>query len=77
MISSKVFVVLRGSPEGDQHILAVTNVTEEVVEIHISLKDLGMKKTLWKDLLNGLSWKAEGDILCLTIGPYGVLWLKP
>ncbi|MDT8273379.1 MAG: sugar phosphorylase, partial [Desulfomonilia bacterium] len=77
MLSPGVFAVLRGSPEGDEHILAVTGVTGEAFEIQVSLKDLGVDQTRWKDLLSDSEWNAEEGILSLTIRPYGVVWLKP
>jgi len=77
MLSPKVFAVFRVSPEGDQHILAVIGVSGQTVEIQISLKKLGVDQVQWKDLLSGWEWTAERDILCLTIEPYGVVWLKP
>lgn len=77
MLSSKVFAVLRISPEGDQHILALTGVTAQTVEIRVPLEDLGIAYTRWRDLLGGREWEADGDILCLKIEPYNVVWLKP
>lgn len=77
MLSPKVFAVLRGSPGGDEHILAVTGVTGQTVKVRIRLKDLGLERVHWKDLLSGRQWTAQGGVLSLEIGPYGVVWLKP
>ena len=43
----------------------------------ISLKDTGVKQTLWRDILLGDEYKADGNILKITIKPYGIVWLKP
>ena len=77
MLSPGVFAVLRGSPEGDEHILAVTGVTGEALEIQVSLKHLGVDRARWTDLLSDRECNAEEGILSLTIRPYGVVWLKP
>jgi len=77
MLSPKVFAVLRVSPESDQRILAVTGITEKTVEVQIPLKYLEVDQVQWRDLLSGREWTAEREILCLTIEPYGVVWLKP
>lgn len=77
MLSPKVFAVLRGSPGGGEHILAVTGVTGQTVEVCVRLKDLGSGRAHWKDLLSGRQWTAAGGVLSLTIEPYGIVWLKP
>jgi sucrose phosphorylase len=77
MTSPAVFSVLRTSPEGDEHVLALTNVSNRVVEIEITLSDLGLDQGHWRDLLSGKEKKAEGRRLFLTLQPYDVLWLKP
>ena len=77
MLSTKVFAVFRSSPGGDEHILAITGVTGQTIEIGVRLKDLGVDRTQWKDLLSGRQWTTKGGILSLTIEPYGVVWLKP
>jgi sucrose phosphorylase len=77
MLSSKVFAVLRVSPEGSQHVLAITGVTGESVGIEVRLKDLNVSQCRWRDLLGGGEWTAREEVLHLVVEPYGVLWLKP
>ncbi len=77
MISSDVFTVLRTSPEKDQHILAMTNVTNRACNIEVSLSELGIEEKRWYDLVSEKEWKAEGDSLLITLQPYDVVWLKP
>lgn len=77
MISSDVFSVLRTSPEGDQHILTMTNVTSWVTTLEISLSEIGIQETRWYDLVSEQEWKAEEKKLSITLQPYDVIWLKP
>jgi len=77
MISPDVFVVLRVSPEGDQHILTMTNVTDRASSIEIPRSDLGLKKTKWRDLMTEKEWTVERDQLSITMQPYDVIWLVP
>lgn len=77
MISPDVFTVLRTSPEGDQHILAMTNVTSRVCRIEISLSELNLKETRWYDLINEKEWAAKNKKLSITLQPYDVVWLRP
>jgi hypothetical protein len=77
MISPDVFTVLRVSPESDQHILTMTNVTSRICTIEIPLSELSVQETRWHDLLSEKEWKAEGKELSITLQPYDVIWLKP
>jgi sucrose phosphorylase len=77
MVSSEVFTVLRTSPEGDEHILTMTNVTKRTAEIQISLSDLNIQETHWYDLLAEKDWIAEKNRISVTLEPYDVIWLKP
>jgi sucrose phosphorylase len=76
-ISSKIFAVLRTSPEGDQRILALTNVSDRACRIEILLSELGTRETDWFDLVSGMEWMAEDGTLHLTLQPYDVIWLQP
>jgi len=77
MTVPEIFSVLRTSPEGDQHILTLTNVTRQDIEVSISLQLLKLEFTHWFDLVEEKPWIAEGEKLRLSLGPYDVLWLKP
>ena len=77
MISRQVFSVLRISPEGDQHLLTLTNVTNRTCPIEIPLSDLKVNEHSWYDLLNEKVWKAENGKLSIPLKPYDVIWLKP
>ena len=77
MISPNVFTVFRTSPEGDQHILTMTNVTSRECHMEIPLLELNMEETRWYDLLSEKEWMAEDKKLSLTFKPYDIIWLKP
>jgi len=77
MISPDVFTVLRTSPEGDQRILAMTNVTSRVCRIEIPLSEFNLKETRWYDLINEKEWAAKNKKLSITLQPYDVVWLRP
>ncbi len=75
--SPEVFALLRTSPEGDEHILALTNVANRVIDIELPLDQIGVREAGWYDLVRGGKWSAEGDKLAVRLEPYDVLWLKP
>jgi sucrose phosphorylase len=77
MISPDVFTILRISPEGDQHVLAMTNVTNRESSIDIPLSDLGVAENGWHDLVGDTECTAEDGKLSITLLPYDIIWLKP
>lgn len=76
-LSPKIFAVLRRSPNGDQHILCLTNVTSEEVPIAIPMTDLGITDTQWYDLVGHSGWTTDGQKLTGSLHPYAVTWLIP
>ncbi|MFC2169819.1 alpha-glucosidase C-terminal domain-containing protein [Acidobacteriota bacterium] len=77
MISPGVFTVLRTSPEMDQHILTMTNVTNRECRLEISLSEIESSESQWYDLINGKELSAENQMLRITLHPYDVIWLQP
>ena len=75
-VSPDVFTVLRASPEGDERILAMTNVTPRQARVEIPVSESGARETRWLDLLSEKEWMAEEGKLKLTLEPYDVIWLK-
>ena len=63
------FTVLRSSPEKDQHVLTMTNVTNRVCRVEISLSDLKINEENRFDLLAGKEWLAEGEKLMPSFKP--------
>jgi len=76
-LSSDVFALLRTSPEGDEHILAVTNVTDRASRVEFSCRDLGIEETQWYDMMAGRGWTERDGIVSINLEPYDVLWLAP
>jgi len=76
MNSPDVFTVLRTSPEGDERILTMTNVTPRQTRIEIPLSECGTQETHWFGLINEKEWMAEEGKLKVTLEPYDVIWLK-
>jgi glycosidase len=76
-LSHHAFVVLRTSPEGNDHVLALTNVTGKELQLEISLKALGFDEKLWVDLIGEKHWEVVGSRLQVVLRPYDVAWLKP
>jgi sucrose phosphorylase len=77
MVSPSVFTVLRISPEGDQHVLTMTNVTGRECTVEIPCSEMGVQEKHWHDLLNGGEYILIDQQLCITLQPYEVVWLKP
>jgi sucrose phosphorylase len=76
-LSTRVFAVLRISPEGDRRVLALTNVTNEVVRVECPIADLGVNDQDWYDLVAGEHWNGSAITLRVELGPYDVMWLVP
>jgi len=77
MLSPDIFAVLRISPDGDQRILALTNITKKVCHMEVPISELSAGETHWYDLVSGMEWMAEKEKLYLTLQPYDTIWLKP
>jgi sucrose phosphorylase len=71
-----VFTILRTSPEGDERILAMTNVTPRRIRVEIPVSESGARETHWRDLLSENEWVAEEGKLKVAMEPYDVIWLK-
>ena len=76
-LTPEVFAVLRIAPEGERHILALTNVTSKDCQLEIPLSLLGVKETQWYDLVRQRGWMAQDQTLNLTLQPYDIFWLIP
>jgi sucrose phosphorylase len=76
MVSPDVFTVLRTSPQGDEQILTMTNVTSREIRIEIPLSECGAEQTRWLDLVSEREWMAIDKKLSVTLEPYDVIWLK-
>ena len=77
ILSPAVFSVIRTSPEGDQMILTLINITGRPCRLEVPLSELGTDETRWYDLVSGMEWMTEDERLYLSLQPYDVLWLTP
>ncbi len=76
-VSPSVFALLRTSPEGDEHVLTLTNITNRETGIEVPIERAGVRDARWYDLIRGEEWLAEGEDLRIRLRPYAILWLKP
>ncbi len=76
-LDPRVFAVLRTSPEGDERVLALVNVTSGPFGLAVPLRVHGLPEAdSWRDLITGKVWGTDGGTLPLTLDPYDVLWLQ-
>ncbi len=76
-MAKPVFALRRTSPDGDEHVLALTNVSSQPCTVEVPLEQAGVASANWYDFVSGRGWSASGGRLTLALGPYDVLWLKP
>jgi glucosylglycerate phosphorylase len=75
-LGESTFALLRTSPIGEQRVLCVHNVTEEVQSITLAPRNLGLAaKGRWQDLLSGDEYTGAGGGLVMDLPPYAVRWL--
>lgn len=73
-----LFALVRTSPDGDEKIICIHNVSNAPQPFQVNLKALSIQHTaVLRDTISGTSYPvSDGDDLTLTVGPYEVLWLK-
>ncbi len=76
-IQPEIFAVLRTSPDKDQHILALVNVTDEEVQATIPMKTVNIFKQKWFDVISQNMYKFNEEDITITVKPYNVIWLEP
>jgi sucrose phosphorylase len=77
MLSKDVFSVLRVSPEGEEHILCLTNVANKFSRVQVTFSEIGVSEAHWYDLFGKRGWVAKGNKLDVSLQPYDVIWLMP
>lgn len=75
--SPAVFAVLRTSPEGDQRVLSLINVTEGATRFSVEASELEVDASQWNDLISGMRFRVTEDRLEVELGPCAVVWLSP
>ena len=76
-ISPAVLTLVRTSPEEDQVILSLINVTPRAHHLEVPVEDTGSDASLWYDLVSGVEWMVDEGRLAFTVQPYDVVWLQP
>ncbi len=76
-IQPEIFVVLRTSPDKDQHILSLINVTGDEIQMTIPMKTVNISKQKWYDLISQDMYTFKEEEISLTLKPYDVVWLEP
>jgi sucrose phosphorylase len=76
-LSPFVFALLRISPDEDEYILTLTNVTGREVQLNISLKETCINKGIWRDIIDESLNEAHKGDLKVIMGAYDVKWLMP
>jgi glucosylglycerate phosphorylase len=76
-LGPEIFAVLRTSPEGDQHILALTSVANRHISVEVPLSLLGLEDARWHDIVTEKDLETVQGKLVLALAPYDVLWLLP
>ncbi|MCP5004040.1 MAG: sugar phosphorylase, partial [Planctomycetes bacterium] len=74
-VTPEIFAVLRTSPNKDQHILSLVNITDKVCDLEIPMKKMGILRNEWYDLIGRNKYSFKEEIINLTLGPYDVVWL--
>ncbi len=76
-IKPEIFAVLRTSPNKDQHILSLVNVTDKKHQVTIPMKTINIFKKSWYDLISQNRHTFENDNIDVELNPYDVAWLEP
>lgn len=87
-LSPQCFVLLRVSPNGEEHLLTITNISHQTCQLEIPLEELQLdnspsiwgntpENNYWYDLIGNRGWRVQQQKILLVLHPYDVLWLVP
>ena len=76
-IAPEIFSILRTSPDGNEKILSLINISSKVCHLEIPLSDLQSAETHWFDIVSEVEWMSENGILYINMNPYDIVWLEP
>ena len=76
-VSPRVFAVLRSSPEGDAHLLCLTNLSPRPCRVQAQAPQCGIRPRAFHDLLADQGHPCRGESFNLELAPYQVAWLEP
>ncbi len=75
-VSPSFFTILRSSIDGEEHILTITNVTDQKQIFSLPLGALELSIPQWINILNPQKFPADDGVIQFEVEPYGVYWLK-
>jgi sucrose phosphorylase len=75
-LETKVFSVLRISPDAKERILALINVSSQTCLTEIYLSDLSSSEIVWNDVISKREFTFTEGRLLLALQPYDVVWMK-
>ncbi|MCD6402134.1 MAG: hypothetical protein J7L73_09425 [Anaerolineales bacterium] len=76
-VGETVFALMRISPEGNERVLCLHNVSAKEQRFVVSNGEIDLpKRGLVHDLVSGLDIEIENHTLHLTFQPFQVMWLK-
>jgi sucrose phosphorylase len=75
-ISESLFSVLRSTPDGKEHILALINVTSKLQSIEIDLPEVCSLAVEWQDIISRAGWLCKNGEIKISLKPYQIVWLK-
>ncbi len=76
-LAPEIFALIRTSPDGQEIILALTNVSSKVCRLEISLEQIGINEVCWYDIVSGVEWMSNEGKLNINMNPYDIIWLEP
>lgn len=75
-LHESVFSLLRTSPDGEESILCLVNVSPKAVHLRVESGRWHLETIkAWRDLLRGGSFQVREGVMSINVGPYGTLWL--
>jgi glucosylglycerate phosphorylase len=72
-----VFSIVRRARRSEGIVIALTNITARAQKLRLSLSDLDVQSSTWRDALTERYIRGEGDVLRVPLDPYEVIWLEP
>ena len=76
-IKPEIFTLLRTSPQKDQQILSLINVTADQCHLSIPMETINIFNKEWYSLIDQKKHTFREEVISLTLEPYDVVWLEP
>lgn len=85
-LAPQCFIVLRISPDKQEHILTITNISNQTCQLEIPLDQLSLcnanfsnkpENNYWYDLIGNRGFQVQQQKIFIVLHPYDVVWLVP